>query len=605
MELSSNEAPSRLNSEEEEEEEEEEVPVDSIVEEAPAGKPISREASMETISIEDPEEMISKKATRKLSSIEASRRLTSGDVEASVESISSEASGIDGVQLEQNLEMRRYLENTTTIAMPPQLVVNNLPFFKRETQVIQDIIETVAKILNGEFSSVNKDLVGMDSRVTPRLWRSLFRCCLSPKERSESTTFLQPPESLSGLISLRTLDLSSCNLPDGAIPVDIGCLSSLESLDLSENNFTTLPDSICELSQLRELRLNRCGNLKSLPALPSSIKYVHVHECASLETPSNDDHKKWTSSNGGFSTTICQTSDHTNKQSKLMVQVPISDDYIQSLIQKYFEDDIYQRTECSYLFCQVRIPDWGSNNSSIGSHTTIQLPLHLASDRFWLGFALCFIYVQEGDDKSNHSDHRLVELVCHFVTDKGEIAHPLALPVVLDYNSPIYGACKFIPREWFGRQLDNASRIRVSVSSDIPTVKVKTCSSWVIYEHNVGNLDGNEISKIDVDKVAEECQPMKHVVVLKSSEQADQNSGPLHLVLLPIGEGACSTSESSTNNQSRASELANQLRRRLQFVLARLFKEGYTGVSTFLETFPVRAVYPLFSQQSVPVWEER
>ncbi|GMN39170.1 hypothetical protein TIFTF001_008396 [Ficus carica] len=406
--------------------------------------------------------------------------------------------------------------------------------------------------------------------VTPRLWRSLFCCCLSPEERSESTTFLQPPESLSGLISLRTLDLSSCNLPDGAIPVDIGRLSSLESLDLSENNFTTLPDSICELSQLRELRLNRCGNLKSLPALPSSIKYVHVHECASLETPSND-HEKQTSSNEGFSTTNCQGPDDSSKL-ELMDQVPVSDEYIQPLVRKYFEGDIYQRSMYDYIFWQERIPDWWSENSSTGSCTAIQLPSDFASDSCWLGFALCFLYLQEGDDKSNRSNRCLVELLCHFVTDEGELAQPLALPVVLDYNCPIYGACKFIPREWFGRRLDNASRIRVSVSSGIPSVKVKLCLSWLVSEHNVADFVGNEISELDVDTVAEEGWFLKQVVEFKLSDQADQSSVSLHLFLLPRREGAWSTSESSTNDQSCSSDLTKQLRRRLQFVLARLFK---------------------------------
>ena len=56
---------------------------------------------------------------------------------------------------------------------------------------------------------------------------------------------------------------------------------------------------------------------------------------------------------------------------------------------------------------------------STGSCIAIQLPLYLAS---------------EGDDKSNRFDRRLVELLCRFVTDEGDLA-ALSLSVVLDYNN--------------------------------------------------------------------------------------------------------------------------------------------------------------------------
>ncbi|GMN39173.1 hypothetical protein TIFTF001_008401 [Ficus carica] len=94
------------------------------------------------------------------------------------------------------------------------------------------------------------------------------------------------------------------------------------------------------------------------------------------------------------------------------------------------------------------------------------------------------------------------------------------------------------------------------------------CSLWLIYEHKVANLVGNEISKIDVGKVAEEWQLMEHVLVIISSDEEDENYDSSHLLFLPI--------RLNSNNQSRSTE-----------------------------RFLVRAVYPLFSQQSVPVWEGR
>ncbi|VVA38302.1 Hypothetical predicted protein, partial [Prunus dulcis] len=90
--------------------------------------------------------------------------------------------------------------------------------------------------------------------------------------------------SLNRLGSLTRLYLIDCNIGEGAIPYDIGCLSSLEELDLSGNNFVSLPSSIRFLSELRSLRLWRCKRLEQLPDLPSSkYVFVDVNDCTSLK----------------------------------------------------------------------------------------------------------------------------------------------------------------------------------------------------------------------------------------------------------------------------------------------------------------------------------
>ncbi|XVF70225.1 hypothetical protein PTKIN_Ptkin11bG0143400 [Pterospermum kingtungense] len=93
--------------------------------------------------------------------------------------------------------------------------------------------------------------------------------------------------SLSGLSSLTRLNLSYCNLWEGAIPNDICCLSSLKTLDLSGNNFMSLPGTISCLSKLRLLQLSDCKRLKALPALLTSIEALILDGCASLEVFAN------------------------------------------------------------------------------------------------------------------------------------------------------------------------------------------------------------------------------------------------------------------------------------------------------------------------------
>jgi Leucine-rich repeat (LRR) protein len=104
--------------------------------------------------------------------------------------------------------------------------------------------------------------------------------------QSHHQWFLPPTvlPSLSGLCSLEVLGLGACNLREGALPDDIGYLSSLRSLDLSQNNFVSLPKSINQLSELEMLVLEDCTMLESLPQVPSKVQTVYLNGCISLKT---------------------------------------------------------------------------------------------------------------------------------------------------------------------------------------------------------------------------------------------------------------------------------------------------------------------------------
>ena len=105
----------------------------------------------------------------------------------------------------------------------------------------------------------------------------LFLFHSSPIVGSQLPSFL-------GLHSLKVLSLRGCNLPKGVLPDDLGSLPSFERLDLSRNNFITMPASLNRLSRLRILRIEYCKCLQSLPELPSSIESLNAHSCNSLET---------------------------------------------------------------------------------------------------------------------------------------------------------------------------------------------------------------------------------------------------------------------------------------------------------------------------------
>ncbi|GMP67568.1 hypothetical protein CsSME_00027507 [Camellia sinensis var. sinensis] len=88
--------------------------------------------------------------------------------------------------------------------------------------------------------------------------------------------------SLSGLKSLRQLDLSYCNLK--SIPTAICHIDSLKFLDLSGNNMERLPASLNQLSRLCNLWLSDCKKLQELPEISSKIVSIFAENCSSLRT---------------------------------------------------------------------------------------------------------------------------------------------------------------------------------------------------------------------------------------------------------------------------------------------------------------------------------
>jgi Leucine-rich repeat (LRR) protein len=103
---------------------------------------------------------------------------------------------------------------------------------------------------------------------------------ISPKCRKPINLL---PTSVSELCSLRKLNLNGCNLFEDRIPIDLGSLPSLEELNLSRNNFRSLPHCIGRLPKLDILRLNEYTSLQLISELPASLSTLYASGCSSLQ----------------------------------------------------------------------------------------------------------------------------------------------------------------------------------------------------------------------------------------------------------------------------------------------------------------------------------
>ncbi|XP_070663811.1 TMV resistance protein N-like [Malus domestica] len=93
------------------------------------------------------------------------------------------------------------------------------------------------------------------------------------------------------IFNVSRLYLIGCNLSESDFlvplqyePSNLHCWSTLEDLDLSANNFVSLPDCISKFVNLNELRLQGCKRLREIPhALPPNLSDLYLDDCTSLE----------------------------------------------------------------------------------------------------------------------------------------------------------------------------------------------------------------------------------------------------------------------------------------------------------------------------------
>ncbi|OMO92703.1 Leucine rich repeat 4 [Corchorus olitorius] len=216
---------------------------------------------------------------------------------------------------------------------------------------------------------------GKLSKSRPNL-PSLFKVMQRGSLNSVALTL--PP--LSGLTSLTELDISYCNLGEGAIPNDICHLSSLKTLDLCGNNFISLPANLDRLSNLEHLALRHCTELKSLPELlrstyiPSVGLFANATVCNSIAYAS-------------IHLTNCyRIAENTN---------------VVTLLMKHLKAWANLTREMSIILPGSEIPEWFSHQRD-GCSIKMPLPHHLRNDSRFIGVAFCCVFVNAVTVLCNH-----------------------------------------------------------------------------------------------------------------------------------------------------------------------------------------------------------
>ncbi|XP_021833235.1 TMV resistance protein N-like [Prunus avium] len=178
------------------------------------------------------------------------------------------------------------------------------------------------------------------------------------------------PSYIGCLSSLEGLELSGNNFV--SLPASIGCLSSLESFQLSGNNFVSLPASIGCLSKLQLFWVNGCQRLEQLPDLSKLISLVNIDiaGCTSLKMLPH------LSSNFSLNEEVSCMFNCAN--CFVLVDNEGCDSIILKMLQRYLQLQLqqipmpYEQYEFEIVTPGRKIPEWFSNQS-LGDSLVVKL----------------------------------------------------------------------------------------------------------------------------------------------------------------------------------------------------------------------------------------
>ncbi|XP_059625790.1 disease resistance protein RPV1-like isoform X2 [Cornus florida] len=183
------------------------------------------------------------------------------------------------------------------------------------------------------------------------------------------------PASIQGSSCFLKLYLENCNI--SCVPNQIGSLISLQFLNLSRNNFSSLPASITSLPKLKGLYLNQCTWLQLLPGLPIKLKGLSANYCTSLERIS-------------IESKVDEAPFMTFYGCPKLVDNSFANDFRKNLLQY---QGLPEQGDFSIFLPGSEVPNW-CNYQSMGSVLSFVVP----PDQKIQGWILCCVFAGHHND---------------------------------------------------------------------------------------------------------------------------------------------------------------------------------------------------------------
>ncbi|KAL0006306.1 hypothetical protein SO802_013867 [Lithocarpus litseifolius] len=319
-----------------------------------------------------------------------------------------------------------------------------------------------------------------------------------------------PP--LSCLRSLVKLELRDCNLQ--AVPNDIDGLHLLEGLNLSENNFVCLPESIVRLSKLKVIYIENCTSLRSLPQIPLSTLSIWANGCTSLETLPNQLKQE----------SFFEPNVYLLNCFKLADNQGFSDKFL-TLLSCYFQELCYNDFSGTNRYDLVvpgrKFPKWFSHQSE-GDSVTLQVPPNFGEKCLAIGLCAAFEHLPSGvgalfgsgsHDRTRHmlfcyipfyslhskSKHdrftdRLTDRFAAF-DDSECISFPF--PENFGHVESRHLWLIYLRREFFREDRVYGSVLQIKFETEGTGLTVKKCGAHLVYKQDIERL--SQTNEMDYD----------------------------------------------------------------------------------------------------------
>ncbi|KAK8329852.1 hypothetical protein V6Z12_A11G353400 [Gossypium hirsutum] len=347
---------------------------------------------------------------------------------------------------------------------------------------------------------------------------SLFK--VSQRGRMNSIALMLP--LLSGLSSLRKLKLRDCNLGEGDIHSAISCLSSLTNLDLSGNNFNSIPTSLTRLSKLEFLILSNCslcnigeGDIPSDISGLSSLRILDLSGnnftsiAASLTRLSSPQNLEVSNCSELESLPVLlarMTSEwRTSASIRAINSYRLAENIsVVTLLKTHLKAFANSRKEFDIIIPGNEIPEWFSQQRG-GSVIEIPLPLNIQNDSQWIGVAFCCIFDNDGGSERKAiscrayircrnprriqstffpSDREIISkdhlFLCYFSRDK-------LYPLSLEDKYGEHETKNLWTMDCSDHECDEL-QISFQGTNSIPCVKVNKCSVRIMYEKDLEEI---------------------------------------------------------------------------------------------------------------------
>ncbi|ONH89962.1 hypothetical protein PRUPE_8G026700 [Prunus persica] len=415
--------------------------------------------------------------------------------------------------------------------------------FTAVEQMPSSNIHSMASLKEIDMSGISmrdppSSLVPVKNIELPRSWHSFFSFGLLPRKDPHPVSLVLA--SLKDLRFLKCLNLNDCNLCEGAIPEDIGLLSSLERLNLGGNHFVSLPEGISGLSKLRSFTLKNCKRLQILPSLPSNgprCFSVSTDNCTSLKIfpypppMCNGGSHTWISSFNCFSLI-----DHQGSSSIIFLT-----------LKKFLQEIPRSLSIFGIVIPGSEIPEW-FNNQNVGDSVIETLPSQDSNSK-WVGFAFCALFLPAQEISATGTRHYLIDFRCLY--DLNTLAGPVYVmgtdDVVLSDHLWLFLLSRHhFFREPSGRHgaywrekcRDHKIRFHFEARSsqgEKTWVKVKKCGVRALYEQDAEELNRTmkqysnrkdsfyeDVTDCDFDK----SDKVQGVITKRTREQYCNETGP-------------------------------------------------------------------------------